>query len=245
MSLDRIVGFCMLITREVITKIGLLDERFGIGNFEDDDYCLRARQAGFRLMVAADVFIHHFGSRTFIGQEIDFEAAMKHGQEVFMKKWNAQRKNGHDASGTELLEAGRQRLTEEQFQSAAELFKAALQLAPEDAAIWNELGCAEALSCRAESAEVAFKKAISLGLANDSAKANLASLYSSLGRYLEAIALYEQVLTADPDLETLLDLADCYREMGAKDSARVGYEQVLKVAPDYPRAVAGLHTLSS
>ena len=39
---DRLVGFCLLIRRELIDAIGLLDERFGIGCFEDDDYCLRA-----------------------------------------------------------------------------------------------------------------------------------------------------------------------------------------------------------
>lgn len=86
---NRLVGFCMLIKREVIARIGLLDESFGLGNFEDDDYCLRARQAGFRLVIAGDVFIHHFGSRTFFGQRVDFEAAMRHGQEVFQRKWSA------------------------------------------------------------------------------------------------------------------------------------------------------------
>lgn len=34
---DRLVGFCLLFKREVLNKIGKLDERFGIGNFEDDD----------------------------------------------------------------------------------------------------------------------------------------------------------------------------------------------------------------
>jgi GT2 family glycosyltransferase len=43
----RVVGFCLLIRREVVDKIGLLDERFSPGNFEDDDYCLRAIEAGF------------------------------------------------------------------------------------------------------------------------------------------------------------------------------------------------------
>ena len=46
-DVDRLVGFCLLIRREVIDAIGLLDERFGLGCFEDDDYCLRAMQAGY------------------------------------------------------------------------------------------------------------------------------------------------------------------------------------------------------
>ena len=61
-------GFCLLIRRAVIEAIGLLDEQFGIGCFEDDDYCLRAIQAGYRAVIAADAFVHHFGGRTFAGQ---------------------------------------------------------------------------------------------------------------------------------------------------------------------------------
>lgn len=65
-TLDRLVGFCLLVRREVFEKIGLLDERFGIGCYEDDDICRRAIAAGFRAVVAQDAFVHHFGSRTFI-----------------------------------------------------------------------------------------------------------------------------------------------------------------------------------
>jgi hypothetical protein len=45
---DRLVGFCLLFKRELVDQIGLLDEQFGIGNFEDDDYCRRAVEAGYR-----------------------------------------------------------------------------------------------------------------------------------------------------------------------------------------------------
>ena len=52
-DVDRLVGFCLLIKREVADAIGLLDEQFGIGCFEDDDYCLRAIQAGYRAVIRA------------------------------------------------------------------------------------------------------------------------------------------------------------------------------------------------
>ena len=44
--LPRVVGFCMLIKKEVIDTIGGLDSRYGLGNFEDDDFSLRAVLAG-------------------------------------------------------------------------------------------------------------------------------------------------------------------------------------------------------
>lgn len=57
--------YCAAIRREMIDKIGLLDERFSIGMFEDDDYCMRIRNAGFKVICAEDVFIHHFGGLSF------------------------------------------------------------------------------------------------------------------------------------------------------------------------------------
>ena len=61
----KLVGYCMLIRRDVCEKIGAMDEMFSPGNYEDDDYSLRIRQAGFELLLCEDTFIHHFGSVTF------------------------------------------------------------------------------------------------------------------------------------------------------------------------------------
>jgi GT2 family glycosyltransferase/tetratricopeptide (TPR) repeat protein len=83
---DRAVGFCLLIRREVVDKVGLLDERFSPGNFEDDDYCLRALQAGFRVVIARDAFVHHFGERTFMGANIAFSELLRKNQDVFREK---------------------------------------------------------------------------------------------------------------------------------------------------------------
>jgi GT2 family glycosyltransferase len=61
----RLIFMCILINRELINKIGYLDEQFNPGNFEDDDYCLRSLKAGFKNILARNVFIHHFGSKSF------------------------------------------------------------------------------------------------------------------------------------------------------------------------------------
>lgn len=62
---ERLVGFCLLIRDRCLTDIGFFDEQYGIGNFEDDDYCMRARRAGYSLLMAEDAFVFHYGSRTF------------------------------------------------------------------------------------------------------------------------------------------------------------------------------------
>ncbi|MEN3186776.1 MAG: methyltransferase domain-containing protein [Atribacterota bacterium] len=85
---SRVIGFCMLVKRAVIEKIGGFDPIFGTGNFEDDDFCLRLQLAGFTIKIAHDVFIHHFGSKTFRSEHVDYQALMKHNWALFKKKWN-------------------------------------------------------------------------------------------------------------------------------------------------------------
>jgi GT2 family glycosyltransferase len=84
---QRLVGFCLLIKREVIAKVGLLDERFGRGNFEDDDYALRVRLAGYWQVVARDVWIDHRGSATFRALGVDYQALIEENRAKFVEKW--------------------------------------------------------------------------------------------------------------------------------------------------------------
>lgn len=86
-DMDRLVGFCLLIRKELIDKLGGFDEQFGIGCFEDDDYCLRAVHAGYRAVIAREAFVHHYGGRTFVGAGVDFEAVMERNRERFQLKW--------------------------------------------------------------------------------------------------------------------------------------------------------------
>lgn len=86
-EIQRVVGFCLLARREVIARIGGLDEQFGSGNFEDDDFCLRARAGGFAARVARDAFVHHAGSQTFKGARIDYRASLLRNWELFKRKY--------------------------------------------------------------------------------------------------------------------------------------------------------------
>jgi tetratricopeptide (TPR) repeat protein len=87
MEYQRVVGFCLLAKREVIDRIGGLDERFGSGNFEDDDFCLRAAAAGYKARIALDAFIHHTGSQTFKGAGINYQQSLLRNWEIFKAKW--------------------------------------------------------------------------------------------------------------------------------------------------------------
>ncbi|MCL6098899.1 MAG: glycosyltransferase [Bacteroidetes bacterium] len=84
----RIAFLCTLIKKEVIDKIGGLDERFSPGNYEDDDFCLRAQLAGFKTVIAKDVFIHHYGSKSFKADgEKKYAERLEVNKKKFVEKW--------------------------------------------------------------------------------------------------------------------------------------------------------------
>lgn len=59
-------GFCFMIKREVIDAIGTMDEdNFPVGYGEENDYCIRAGDAGFKLAVADDTYVFHAKSKSF------------------------------------------------------------------------------------------------------------------------------------------------------------------------------------
>lgn len=63
-------GFCYGIRREVIDAIGYLDaESFPRGYGEENDYCFRAANAGFGLIIATDTYVFHSKSKSFISDE--------------------------------------------------------------------------------------------------------------------------------------------------------------------------------
>jgi len=59
-------GFCFLIKRQVIDEIGIMDEdNFPIGYGEENDYSIRAQDAGFSLSIADDTYVYHAKSKSF------------------------------------------------------------------------------------------------------------------------------------------------------------------------------------
>lgn len=57
--------FCAMMRREIIERVGYLSEAFGIGLGDDDDYCARIKQAGYRAYLALDCYCHHYHRTTF------------------------------------------------------------------------------------------------------------------------------------------------------------------------------------
>lgn len=83
---QKLIGFCMLIKRKALDKVGFLDERFSPGNYEDDDISIRLIESGYRLFLCKDTFIHHYGSASFSDNE-SYHNLLCRNEEKFRKKW--------------------------------------------------------------------------------------------------------------------------------------------------------------
>ena len=81
--------FCVAMRREVFERVGSLDEQFEVGMFEDDDYARRLRQAGYKIVCAEDVFVHHFGQAS-MGELCgsgDYDRVLEANRRRFEEKW--------------------------------------------------------------------------------------------------------------------------------------------------------------
>ena len=60
------VGFCMYVRRDALDELGVFDaETFGRGYGEENDFCMRANAAGWRHLLACDLFVYHEGEVSF------------------------------------------------------------------------------------------------------------------------------------------------------------------------------------
>lgn len=62
-----LTGFCLMLPREVVRRVGRLDEDLFLGN-DDLEYCWRLRREGYRLLIARDVFVYHRGQASFASE---------------------------------------------------------------------------------------------------------------------------------------------------------------------------------
>ena len=82
-----LIGFAMLIKRTVVEQVGILDERFSPGNFEDTDYGIRIIKEGYRNRVCRNSFIFHWGSQSFGKKLENYKKLLERNKKMFEEKW--------------------------------------------------------------------------------------------------------------------------------------------------------------
>jgi GT2 family glycosyltransferase len=88
-EISMLAMFCFAVRRETHERVGKLDEQYQIAMFEDDDYAVRLRSEGYRLICAEDVFVHHFGGVSLgsLPASGGFQDLLTANRERFERKW--------------------------------------------------------------------------------------------------------------------------------------------------------------
>jgi GT2 family glycosyltransferase len=83
------MGFCMLIKKELITKVGFLDEVFGLGGYDDMDYSRRVWQAGYKCVKAQGAYVIHRVHSSFdsLGKKKKRQIG-RQARTLFWRKWD-------------------------------------------------------------------------------------------------------------------------------------------------------------
>jgi GT2 family glycosyltransferase len=80
--------FCALLETDLFKEVGGLDESYGIGMFEDDDFSQKILRQQKSVVCAEDCFVHHFGQGSFGAlQPPEYEALFRRNQETFERRW--------------------------------------------------------------------------------------------------------------------------------------------------------------
>ena len=204
----RLVGFCLLVRKSVFDIIGGLDEGYKTGNFEDDDLCLRSCIAGYRNVIARDVFVHHFGSMTFKENAIDYSVTMKANRSYFLGKWEGIVYSCNDHEYRVHLDKRRQ--TEQLIR-------------------WGESAFSESNVLRALKI---FERVLRIDPQNTEALNNIGVIQWELGDRNAAVETFQTVLTIKPgDPDALLNLSDAVAAGWKADSLRSEIRDLLEKQP--------------
>lgn len=83
------LGFCMLTRKKIFDEMGSFDEVFGMGNFEDTDFSMRAKKKGYKIVRACGSYVLHRESRSF--RELkDFKKDFARNKKIYETRWGKQ-----------------------------------------------------------------------------------------------------------------------------------------------------------
>jgi len=64
-SMPTVLGFCLLIKREIFNRIGLFDEKSDLGYGEGNNFYMRAKREGYKGVCCDDAFVYYYGEKSF------------------------------------------------------------------------------------------------------------------------------------------------------------------------------------
>jgi glycosyltransferase involved in cell wall biosynthesis/SAM-dependent methyltransferase/Tfp pilus assembly protein PilF len=134
-QIPSLASFCVLFKRELIERVGLLDETLDLYSFAEKDLCLRAALDGYRNLIAGDVLLHYYRGRDSIKSKIDSRSTMARDKRAFVEKWNSidlQSWLGKRLLSLKAMERARELNQQDQTDKAIESFLEAIRYSPHD-----------------------------------------------------------------------------------------------------------------
>ena len=98
-DVEGVVFACVYIKREVLDKVGFLDEDY-FSYYEDTDYCFKALAAGFRVVNCGGLTISHRQHGSTKANKADFNEMFQRSRSVFLGKWKEHLEGRHDVAVT-------------------------------------------------------------------------------------------------------------------------------------------------
>jgi GT2 family glycosyltransferase len=83
--LDR---FCQVFRRDLISKVGILEENFGLIGWEDLDFCKRIVQAGLKMHISGASYVFHTWHASTRYNGMSYPLEVKKSSKAYHKKWN-------------------------------------------------------------------------------------------------------------------------------------------------------------
>jgi len=239
MEVSRLSGFCLMAKREVLDRIGVMDSVFPMIGFEDDDFSVRARLAGFKCLIAQDVFVYHFRGRSFSDNVLDRTKIMEQNRRRFLRKWAALLKGSgggvdlgdeNDASATPLTGAERlARRIAERAGTGAVSDEFIEYLPPEEAGPVPSLAATTPATRATRRPEASMDTGASDKEDPEEAASSMdadvlhskADAQLQAGRFIIALAMFERILKVHPlDVWARYNAAVCAIQTGDTRRAR-------------------------
>ena len=82
-NVAMVAFFCALFKRDIFNKVGMLDERFGCGLLEDDEFCLRLRRKGYRIVLDLRTCVTHKFRTTWKAMGIDYQSIIEKNRKLY------------------------------------------------------------------------------------------------------------------------------------------------------------------
>ena len=212
--------------REVLDKIGDgLDRCSDLSLFDTDILSAKAMQAGYTLAVCKDLFVHHFGTRTFAQRQSD---AGSYSFSPLIRLWLLYRIGS--LKGRSIIRRSDSRMRKR-------LYRRAVDADPGRHEAWHCLGLACIAQDKLADCVRAFQRHVDAAPQNVDTLTQLGIALARQSRLPEALAKFRQAIELKPDhAKAHNNLGVVLDQLGRPDEGMACYSEAARLQPDYAEA---------